>query len=62
MDKIDSIKIIPIKCKFGMHKYEIYKEEELMDVRKYIVGKVIISRCSLCGKIHADKIRTVENY
>lgn len=57
MAKIDSI-----KCKFGIHKYEIYKEEELTDVRKDVIGKVIISRCTICGKIHVDKIRTVENY
>lgn len=57
MNKMDSI-----KCKFGLHKYEVYKEEEFTDVRKDVIGKVIISRCYICGKIHVDKIRTVENY
>lgn len=57
MNKIDSI-----KCKLGIHKYEVYKEEELIDIRKDVIGKVIISRCSVCGKIHVDKVRTVENY
>lgn len=57
MAKLDSI-----KCKFGLHKYEVYKEEELIDVRKDVIGKVIISRCSVCGKIRVDKVRTVENY
>lgn len=57
MNKIDSI-----KCKLGIHKYEVYKEEELTDIRKYVIGKVIISRCSVCGKIHVDKVYTVENY
>ena len=57
MNKIDSI-----KCTFGLHKYEVYKEEELIDVRKDVIGKVIISRCSVCGKIHVDKVRTIENY
>lgn len=57
MSKLDSI-----KCKFGLHKYEVYKEEELTDVRKDVIGKVIISRCSVCGKIRVDKVRTVENY
>lgn len=57
MANIDSI-----KCKFGIHKYEVYKEEELTDVRKDVIGKVIISRCTICGKIHVDKVRTVENY
>lgn len=56
------IKMDSIKCKFGLHKYEVYKEEEFTDVRKDVIGKVIISRCSICGKIHVDKIRTVENY
>lgn len=57
MTKMDSI-----KCKFGLHKYEVYKEEEFTDVRKDVIGKVIISRCSICGKIHVDRIRTIENY
>ena len=57
MTKIDSI-----KCKFGIHKYEVYKEEELTDVRRDVIGKVIISRCTICSKIHVDKVRTVENY
>ena len=57
MNKMDSI-----KCKFGLHKYEVYKEEEFTDVRNDVIGKVIISRCSICGKIHVDKIRTIENY
>lgn len=57
MNKIDSI-----KCKLGIHKYEVYKEEELTDIRKDVIGNVIISRCSVCGKIHVDKVRTVENY
>lgn len=57
MAKIDSI-----KCKFGFHKYEVYKEEELTNVWKDVIGKVIISRCSVCGKIHIDKVHTVENY
>ena len=57
MAKIDSI-----KCKFGIHKYEVYKEEELTDVRRDVIGKVIISRCTIRCKIHVDKVRTVENY
>ena len=39
-------------CKiFGIHKYEVLKEEELRDAHGILVGKVIISRCSNCGKI-----------
>lgn len=48
------------KCKLGLHKYEVYKEEILSDVRGNIVGNIIISRCSVCGKIHVDKIYTIE--
>lgn len=38
------------RCFFGLHSYEIYKEEVISD-RSIIIGKVIISRCSTCGKI-----------
>lgn len=51
-----------IKCLFGLHKYEIYKDEPLTDARENILGRIIISRCSVCGKIRVDKIRTIENY
>lgn len=39
------------KCFIGLHKYEVYKEEDVLDGRKEIVSKAIISRCSNCGKI-----------
>lgn len=50
-----------IKCIIGLHKYEVYKEEPIFNIRKEIIGKAIISRCSICGKIHVDKIYIVEN-
>lgn len=46
MYKIDSV-----KCKFGLHKYEVYKEEDVLDERKKICSKAIISRCADCGNI-----------
>lgn len=49
------------KCILGLHKYEVYKEEEFTDVRGNIIGKIIISRCSICGKIHVDKVYTIEH-
>ena len=50
-------------CKiFGIHKYEVLKEEELRDAHGILVGKVIISRCSNCGKIKAKTIYTETNY
>ena len=51
-----------IKCLFGLHKYEIYKDDPLTDARENILGRIIISRCSVGGKIHRDKIVTTENY
>lgn len=51
-----------VNCKFGLHTYEVYKEEELTDIRGNIIGKVIINRCSKCGKIKVVNVRTVENY
>lgn len=51
-----------VKCALGLHKYEVYKEENLTDIRDNVIGRIIISRCSICGKIHVDKVRTVENY
>lgn len=48
-----------IWCKFfGIHKYEVLKEEEFKDVHGIIIGKVIISRCINCGKIKSIKIYT----
>ena len=50
-------------CKiFGIHKYEVLKEEELRDAHGILVGKVIISRCSNCGKIKSKTIYTESNY
>lgn len=50
-----------LRCKLGLHKYEVYKEEEYTDVRGNVIGKIIISRCNICGKIHVDKIHTIEH-
>lgn len=52
-----------IWCRFfGVHKYEIFKEEELKDVKGNVIGKVIISKCNNCGKIKRTKIYTEEGY
>lgn len=51
-----------LKCLFRLHKYEVYKEEELKDVRGDIIGKVIINRCINCGKIKYTIIETVKSY
>ena len=47
---------------FGIHKYEVLKEEELRDAHGILVGKVIISRCSNCGKIKSVRIYTETGY
>ena len=50
-------------CKFfNFHKYEILKEEELKDSHGILIGKIIISRCTNCGKIKTIKIHTEVNY
>ncbi len=59
---INMSKFISLKCRLGLHKYEVYKEEELTDIKGAPIGKAFISRCSNCGKIRVDKIRTVEMY
>lgn len=51
-----------VKCLFRLHKYEIYKEIELIDARKDVIGTVIVSRCVHCGKIKTTEVRTVNNY
>ena len=46
-------------CKlFNFHKYEILKEEELKNPHGILIGKVIISRCTNCGKIKSIKLYT----
>ena len=47
-------------CAFGLHKFEVYKEEKLSDTRGNIIGKVIINRCTNCGNIKHHKIYTTE--
>lgn len=51
-----------IKCFFRLHQYEVHKEEPLLDVRDYNIGKVIINRCKVCGKIKYITIKTVEEH
>ena len=55
-------KLQDLKCFLHLHKYEIYKEEECKDVRGNVIGKIIISRCSNCGKIKSIIVETVKNY
>ena len=50
-------------CKFfNLHKYEIMKEEPMRDRKSNVIGKVIISRCTNCGKLRQTVIYTEEGY
>lgn len=51
-----------LKCFFGLHKYEVLKEDYIRDYRDNIIGKVIINRCNNCGKIKATNIITIKEY
>ena len=45
------------KCFFGNHKYEVYKEENVtLAGTEIVTGKIIISRCTNCGKIKTENI------
>lgn len=50
-------------CKiFNLHKYEVMKEENFNNRHGDIIGTIIISRCSNCGKIKYTKIITEDGY
>lgn len=49
-------------CFIHGHKYKIMERHDLLDNRDYIIGKVIVSRCELCGRITVKTIYTVNNY
>ena len=50
-------------CKiFNLHKYEIIKEENFNNIHRDIIGTIIISRCTNCGKIKHTKIITEDGY
>lgn len=54
---------INVWCRFfNTHKYEVYGEEKIKDAKGNDIGKVIISRCSNCGKIKYTKVYTEEGY
>lgn len=51
-----------IWCKFlRLHKYEILREEKLLDPRGNVIGIILINRCYNCGKIKQVIIHTEEN-
>jgi len=48
------------KCAIGMHKFEIYKEQSVKNVREEEVGIAIINRCSNCGKIIVEVVPSLQ--
>lgn len=48
-------------CFIHGHKYKIMERHDLLDDRNSIIGKVIVSRCELCGRITVKTIYTVNN-
>ena len=52
-----------IWCKFfNLHKYEIIKEENKLDPKGNVIGNILISRCTNCGKLRQTVIYTEEGY
>jgi len=49
------------KCFVGLHKFEVYKEEDVLDGRKEVCSKAIISRCSNCGKLKVTYVSLNKN-
>lgn len=45
-----------IKCKFGCHEYEVYKEEIVKNSYDKEIGIAIVSRCKYCGKIFVEVV------
>ena len=45
-----------VNCFFGLHVYEIIKEEPIKDVRGEIIGIIYIEKCKHYGKITSYKI------
>lgn len=51
-----------LDCFIHGHKYKIMERHDLLDDRNSIIGKIIVSRCELCGRITVKTIYTVNNY
>lgn len=47
-----------IKCKLGMHNYEIIDTKEVNSYHNTVIGLVYISRCKNCGKIKSTRVYT----
>lgn len=49
------------KCILGLHHYEVINTEPLLQAGTNIeIGKILINRCTNCGKIKTYVIRTTD--
>ena len=52
-----------IWCKFlNLHKYEILREESILNRHGDFIGTMFILKCSNCGKIKATPVYTEYEY
>lgn len=47
---------------FNLHKYNITETYDKLDRHGNVIGKVILSRCTNCGKIKSVTVYTEEGY
>ena len=50
------------KCSIGLHKYEVLEKKDVKNPYGAIIGTIIISRCTNCGKIKETTVYTDNNY
>ena len=50
------------KCFIGLHKYEVIEKKDVKNPYSAIIGTIIISRCTNCGKIKETTVYTDNNY
>jgi len=50
------------KCFIGLHKYEVLEKKDIKNPYGIIIGTIIISRCTNCGKIKEVPIYLDNNY
>ena len=50
------------KCAIGLHIYEVIEKKDVKNPYSAIIGTIIISRCTNCGKIKETTVYTDNNY
>ena len=50
------------KCAIVLHKYEVIEKKDVTNPYSAIIGTIIISRCTNCGKIKETTVYTDNNY